>query len=136
MSTELHWPRRSTFVVPAPEGPDDQEYRYVGPGTFDVPDQYVDRLLDRGWEQPDQADSEEAPAAAAQDETEPDAEPVPDETEGFDAAGFVDESWQSVVASIEDGEADGHLEAVREAEQNREGDPRSSVIEALEARAG
>jgi len=72
---------------------------------------------------------QEEPDAA---ETEADAESA---DEGFDAAGFVDESWQAVVAAIEDGEADGHLDEVREAEQDRDS-PRSSVIEALDQRAG
>ena len=133
MSTELHWPRRATFVEPSADGFDDEERRYVGPGTFEVPDDAVDAYLDRGWERPDADDSTEAPEPAAQDETEPDAEP---EAEGFDAEAFVAESWQAVKAAIEDGEADGHLEAVREAEESREGDPRSSVIEAVEERAG
>lgn len=116
-----------------PEG-NTEERRYVGPGTFEVPDGMVDAYLDRGWERPD-ADTEEAPAAASQPDPAEAAE-AEVEAEGFDAAGFVDESWQAVVAAIEDGEADGHLEDVREAEQNRDGDPRNSVIEALDQRAG
>jgi hypothetical protein len=133
MATELHWPRRATFVVSGAEGHDSEEHRYVGPGTFEVPDAYVDQFLDRGWEHPGEAESEEAPAAASQPEPEAAAEAEAEaETDGFDAAGFVDDSWQSVVAAIEDGEAEGHLEAVREAEENREGDPRNSVIEAIE----
>jgi hypothetical protein len=133
MSTELHWPRRSTFVESSADGEDSEERRYVGPGTFDVPDELLDSYLDRGWERPDADESTEAPEAADQDASESDAEP---EAEGFDAEGFVDESWQAVKAAIENGEADGHLEAIKEAEQNREGDPRESVIEALEDRAG
>ena len=124
-------------MEPSAEGEDSEERRYVGPGTFEVPDAMVDQYLDRGWERPDDADAatDEAPPAAEQDDP---AEPEEAEADadGFDAEGFVDESWQAVTASIEDGEADGHLEAVREAEQNRDGDPRDSVIEALDQRAG
>ena len=112
-----------------------EERRYVGPGTFEVPDEMVDAYLDRGWERPDADSTEEAPAATEQPDPAEAAEAEAD-AEGFDAAGFVDESWQAVVAAIEDGEADGHLEAVKEAEENREGDPRSSGIEAVEERAG
>jgi hypothetical protein len=131
MATELHWPRRSTFLISPSDGDDDQEHRYVGPGTFEVPDGYVDDLLDRGWERPDADDSEEAPEATEQPDPDAAAEAEAD-AEGFDAEAFVDGSWQSVVASIEAGEADGHLDAVREAEENRDGDPRGSVIEAVE----
>ena len=112
-----------------------EERRYVGPGTFEVPDAMVDAYLDRGWERPDADSTEESPAATDQPDPAEAAEAEAD-AEGFDAEGFVDESWQAVVAAIEDGEADGHLEDVREAEQNREGDPRTSVIEALDQRAG
>jgi hypothetical protein len=121
-------------VEGASDGSEDntEERRYVGPGTFEVPDEMVESYLDRGWERPDAGESE-APEPATQEpeESEPDADEA--EAEGFDAAGFVDDSWQSVVARIEDGEADGHLEDVREAEQDRDS-PRSSVIEALEER--
>lgn len=150
MSTELHWPRRSTFHEPAADGSDQntEERYYDGPGTFEVPDEMVEQYLDRGWQHPDEAGGEEAPAPAEQEPTEdpePDAESGDDDSEGadpdesesedFDAAGFVDESWQAVVAAIEDGEADGHLDAVREAEQDRDdGEPRDSVIEALDNR--
>lgn len=136
MATELHWPRRATFLEGASDGSEDntEERRYVGPGTFEVPDEMVETYLDRGWERPDQDGStEEAPPAASQDESEPDADEA--EAEGFDSEAFVDDSWQAVKAAIEDGEADGHLDDVREAEENRDGDSRSSVIEALEQRA-
>jgi len=135
MATELHWPRRATFVETASDGSEEntEERRYVGPGTFEVPDELVDSYLDRGWEQPDAGESE-APAATEQEaEPEPDAESEEADSEEFDAAGFVDDSWQSVVARIEDGEAYGHLDAVEAAEQDRD-NPRSSVIEALEQR--
>lgn len=137
MSTELHWPRRSTFHEPASAGSDQntQERHYDGPGTFEVPDEMVDQYLSRGWQRPAEAEGEEAPAAAEQ-EPEPDADPEEADSEEFDAAGFVDDSWQAVKARIEDGDADGHLDAVQEAEENRDGDPRDSVIEAIESRQG
>jgi len=122
-------------VEASAEGDDSEERRYVGPGTFDVPDAMVDQYLDRGWERPDDAATDEAPPAAEQDDPAEPEEPEAD-GDGFDAEGFVDESWQAVTASIEDGEADGHLEAIREAEQDRDGNPRDSVIEALDQRAG
>lgn len=135
MSTELHWPRESTFHDP--RGVDGDELYFEGPGTFEVPDQRVDHYLDRGWQQPEEAEPSDAPAAAAQ-EPEPDADSgeATEEgaSEGFDAAGFVDESWQSVTSQIEDGEADDHLDAVEAAERDRDGEPRSSVIEAIEER--
>lgn len=138
MATELHWPRRATFVEGSSDGEDTEERRYIGPGTFEVPDAHVESYLNRGWERPD-GDSEAAAAAVEQPDPDAAAEAEADaesaEDDGFDAAGFVDESWQAVVAAIEDGEADGHLDAVREAEQDRDS-PRSSVIEALDQRAG
>jgi len=140
MATELHWPRQSTFTEPSGEGTDSEERRYVGPGTFSVPDSMVETYLDRGWQKPDQ-DATDGPEATTQPEPDADgdgeSEPDADgDAEGFDAAGFVDDSWQSIVAAIEDGEADGHLEAVREAEQERDGEARTSIIEALDQQAG
>lgn len=125
-TTELHWPRKGTFQDP------DRDAEYVGPGTFEVPADAVDQYLNRGWEQPSSEEGADAPAAAPQ-------EPATEETEedaGFDAAGFVDDSWQAVVARIEEGDADGHLDAVKEAEQNRDSDPRDSVLSAIEERQG
>lgn len=135
MTTELLWPRHGTFVERSPEGEDDQERRYVGEGIHEVPDHMVDAYLDAGWERPDS--EEAAPAAADQEPEESDetdeAEAEPDAVQ-FDAEGFVDDSWQSVTAAIEDGEADGHLDAVEAAEQDRDGDPRGSVQDAIEDR--
>jgi len=132
MSTELHWPRRSTFVV----YDDGDRLEYDGPGTYEVPDDRVEQFRERGWEDPETDAGSEAPAAASQDTSEePEEAEAEADGDGFDAAGFVDESWQAVVAAIEDGEADGHLADVREAEQDRDS-PRSSVIEALDQRAG
>jgi hypothetical protein len=136
MATELHWPRRSTFIEAPSQGSDDQAHHYEGPGTYEVPDDSVDQYLDRGWVRPEEADSgEESPAAVEQDEL---AEPADaDADDGFDAAAFVDQSWQAVTAAIEDGDADGHLDAVRQAERDRDdGDPRDSVLEALDERSG
>lgn len=145
MPTELHWPRRATFIEHPSDGVDDEEHRYVGPGTFEVPTEMVDAYLDRGWERPDSdtADAAESPAAASQPDAEAAAEAIADveaepedEAEGFDAQEFIDRSWQATVAAIEDGEADGNLDQVRAAENNRDGDPRNSVIDALDQRAG
>lgn len=123
---ELHWPRGSQFRDPA------RGFTFTGPGTTEVPDDAVDRYLERGWEQPDE---DAAPPVATQ-ETEADADADEADADGFDAEAFVDDSWQSITSRIEDGEADGHLDAVREAEASRDGEPRSSVIEAIEARQG
>lgn len=124
---ELHWPRRATFTDVTGDG---ETVRY-GQGTHDVPEAKVETFRDRGWEQPPEEQDESAPAAVEQ-EAEPDADES--DADGFDADGFVSESWQSVVAAVEDGEVDGNLDAVQAAEQDRDGEPRSSVIEAIEAR--
>lgn len=125
---ELHWPRRSTFRDAAGDG-DTVRYQQ---GTHDVPEGKEARFRERGWVDPPEDQEADAPDVAEQptEESEADAESA---DEGFDAAGFVDDSWQSVVSRIEDGDADGHLDAVREAEEDRDS-PRSSVIEALEQR--
>lgn len=141
MPTELHWPRKSTFHDP--RGESGEETHYEGPGTFEVPDGKVDQFLNRGWKRPEEAGGEEAPPAP--DDPEPESEPEKadsseednpeeDDSEEFDAAGFVDESWQSVTSQIGDGAVDDHLDAVEAAERDRDGDPRSSVIEAVEER--
>jgi hypothetical protein len=141
MSTELHWPRESTFHDP--RGEDGEETYYTGPGTFDVPDGKVDQYLNRGWQHPEEAGVEEAPPAPEDPEPDADTESAGSEeadsseedgSEEFDAAGFVDDSWQSVTSQIEDGAADEHLDAVEAAERDRDGEPRSSVIEAIEDR--
>lgn len=138
MGTELHWPRRSMFVEPAAEGADDQERRFQGPGTYTVPDDMVEQYLDRGWQHPEDADgaAEEAPAAPDGPGTaDPELDVATDgDVDGFDPDTFVADSWQSVVSAIESGRADGHLDAVREAEEARDGEPRSSVLEALQER--
>jgi hypothetical protein len=140
MATELHWPRRATFIEAPSQGVDDQAHHYEGPATYEVPDDSVDHYLERGWIRPEDADAgDDAPAAVEQDEpAEPadaDADAEPDD--GFDAEAFVDQSWQAVTAAIEDGDADGHLDDVRDAERDRDdGDPRDSVLEALDERAG
>ena len=137
MATELHWPRRATFIEAPSQGSDDQSHHYEGPATYEVPDDSVDNYLERGWIRPDDADAgEEAPAAVEPDEP---AEPADADTDadGFDAAAFVDQSWQAVTAAIEDGDADDHLDDVRQAERDRDdGEARASVIEALDERAG
>jgi len=139
MSTELHWPRRSTFIEAPRQGADDQSHHYEGPATYEVPDDSVDHYLDRGWVRPEEAESgEDAPAAVEPDEpAEPADADADTEADGFDAASFVDQSWQAVTAAIEDGDADAHLAAVRQAERDRDdGEARDSVIEALDERAG
>ena len=56
------------------------------------------------------------------------------ESNEFDAESFVDDHWQSVKSAIADGEADGHLDEVREAEHARDDEPRDSVLSALDNR--
>jgi hypothetical protein len=137
MATELHWPRRSTFIEAPSQGADDQSHHYEGPATYEVPDDSVDQYLERGWVRPEEADAgEESPAAVEQDDPE-ESEDADTDADDFDADAFVDQSWQAVTAAIEDGDADAHLAAVRQAEQDRdEGEARDSVIEALDERAG
>lgn len=57
------------------------------------------------------------------------------ESGDFDAAAFLDahDHWREAVSAIEDGEADGHLDAVRDAELARDS-PRDSVLDALDDR--
>lgn len=124
---ELHWPREGQFRDRS------RDFTFTGPGTTEVPDDAEEQYRERGWQDP--PEEAESPPAAAQDETEADAD-AEAEAEGFDAEAFVDDSWQSVTSAIESGDADGHLDAVQEAEQNRDGEPRDSVISAIEERQG
>lgn len=62
------------------------------------------------------------------------SESPPDAVDSFDAGAFIDDSWQSVTAAIEDGEVDVHLNAVEEAEEARDPAPRDSVMSAIEDR--
>lgn len=134
MPTELRWPRRSTFVESAQTGVDDEEHRYEGPGTYVVPDAMVEAYLNRGWERPDEADKDpEAASQEADDDADSGGESEA-EAQDFDAGAFVAESWQAVKAGIEAGEADGHLDAVEAAERDRDNDPRTSVIDAIDSR--
>ncbi|AUV81261.1 hypothetical protein C2R22_05950 [Salinigranum rubrum] len=94
-----------------------------GPGTYEVPEELVDEYLDHrsgGWERPTESDvdsegSEDVSANA------------------FDAAAFIDRSWQSVTSDIEDGAVDEHLDAVEAAEENRDS-PRDSVLSSISDR--
>lgn len=131
---ELHWPRRSTFRDRS------RDFAFTGPGTTEVPDDAEQQYRERGWQDP--PEESEAPPVAAQEPEETEADADPDEAEpeesdaGFDAAGFVDDSWQSVTSAIESGDADGHLDAVQAAEEGRDGGPRDSVISSIEERQG
>lgn len=80
---------------------------------------------DTAESEPADASTESADADKAEEGAAPGA---------FDAASFVDDSWQSVTAAIDDGEVDEHLDAVREAEEARDS-PRDSVLNALDERA-
>jgi len=138
----LHWPRRSQFRDPQ------RDLRFSGPGTFEVPEEAADEYRSRGWQDPpeeaqdeseSEADTEEEDPEETQDESESEVDseeedPEEADSEEFDAAGFVDDSWQAVTSAIEAGEVDAHLAEVREAEESGNGDPRSSVIEAIEER--
>lgn len=130
--SELHWPRESTFA----DVQDGDTVRY-GQGTHEIPEDRVDHYLARGWERPEADQADTAPEPATQ-ETEPDAEADTEaDADGrvHDAEGFVDDAWQAVTAAIEDGDVDEHLDAVREAEQDRDS-PRDSVLNAIEERQG
>lgn len=104
---ELHWPRRSHYRGDAVD--------VIGPATVDVPADAVDHLRSRGWVDP------------------PDADGEPEADESFDADAFADRPWQTVTSAIDDGTADGHLDAVEAAEKERD-NPRSSVLEAIAER--
>jgi len=78
-------------------------------------------------------DSESEPEPESESESESKSEIASDESE-FDAESFIDDHWRSVADAISDGEVDAHLDAIQDAEYGRDGDPRSSVIEALDER--
>lgn len=156
MTTTLKWPRRSRFVDR------DADVDVTGPdATAEVPDDAVDRYLSRGWEHVEAAeepaddtdepaddqdtgtssDTEDSTDGADDDADAEDADATDDssaeeEADAFDAAEFVNGHWNAVASAITDGEADGHLQAVEEAERARgdDDDMRDSVATALEDR--
>jgi hypothetical protein len=135
MTTRLRWTRDNQFT-------DHRRGVTVrdGEGVYDVPDDAVDDYLDHpGWEEPE--DTAETSSSSEAGESEGDSGDNPEDDSGggsedeFDAEAFVDDTWQSVMSAVEDGEADEHLNAVREAEQSRDGGPREgSVMEAIAER--
>lgn len=81
------------------------ETEYIGPGTFDVPDDAVDRFLERvQWERFD----------------------------GFDAADWLDVPSAVAEKRIRAGQQDDRLEEIRNAENG--GEQRVSVYEAIRER--
>jgi hypothetical protein len=111
---ELHWPRRSHYRGDAVD--------VIGPATVDVPEDAVEHLRSRGWVDP--------PADGGATDDEVTDEEAADGDADFDTASFIDRSWQSVTSDIEDGAADGHLDAVEAAEEARDS-PRDSVLGAV-----
>lgn len=89
-------------------------YRY-GPGVHEVSDAEAEDLLDHFAIEP----------ADAADDSED------GEAEDFDAADFVDDHHSTVVSAIEAGDADGHLDAVEDAEKARDSGVRGSVSTAI-----
>lgn len=122
----LHWPRKSQFRDP------DREFIVTGPTTEDIPDSSEEQYRGRGWEDPPDESGSDSPTPVDQ-AVDPDDEGESDVD--FNPAEFIDRSWQAVKGDIEAGEADGHLDAVREAEQDRDS-PRGSVIGSIEDRQG
>lgn len=90
MATELYWPHDRMFR--------DTQNReeYVGEGTHEVPDDAVDRFLDRGWQLP--ADAEEIDADADQDTDELDVllDGTVDDVESEIAAGDYDDQLDEI----------------------------------------
>ena len=142
MTTTLRWPDgRGGFVDRDPErAPGDVPVR-VSPGeTVDVDDKdTVDHYLNRGFVRVDSnaadggADdtAESGGEDTANDDAPADASDAGDEQgeDDFDVEGFVDRTPVSdVVDDIDAGEADGHLQAVKEA------DGRVTVERAVEDR--
>lgn len=166
MTHTLTWPRRSRFLdrdagvdVTGPDAtaevPDEHVDRYLSRG-WEHADTEADDDTDTSTE-PDAGDTDDASgegttddgtdgaddtdaAADATDPTDAAADDDGDDTEeeegAFDAAEFVAGHWNAVASGITDGEADGHLQAVEEAERARgdDGGMRDSVATALEDR--
>jgi len=121
--------------------------RYVGAGVHEVADGDVEEIKgSRLWEPVDNDDggdgddsTEDAEEQEQGDGEEADADdgdaedPETDGGGGFDAAEFIDRNWRTVVADIEDADADGNLDAVEQAEKDRDS-TRESVIDAIDKR--
>lgn len=120
---------------PEPYHDENRHHKYF-PGTHDVPADAVEEYLSHsGWER---LGVEEAPKPDRSDEVKMAREDTQSGASGesFDPDAFLDNRWQSVAATIEHGDVDTHLDAVRAAEEGRsEGSgPRKSVLDALDAR--
>jgi hypothetical protein len=113
--------------------------RYIGEGVHSVSDEDVEEIEEsRLWEAvEDDGETEDGGEEDAPDdegeEAEEDGDASEDEGEAFDAEAFIDRNWRSVVAEIEDGDADDALDEVEQEEQDRDS-PRDSVLEAIEGR--
>jgi len=80
----------------------------------------------------DADDASEEPADSADDANADVGDESGDAT--LDPYAFVDGHWNNVASEIRAGEADGHIAAVRAAENDRDGEPRNSIISALNER--
>ncbi len=124
--TELRWTKDNSFA--------DHNRGVVARsvGVYDVPDDVVDEYLDHrsgGWERPGESgESDESDTEETGDTADSEFPSVK-----FDAETFVDDTWQSVTSAISEGKVDGHLDAVREAEESRDS-PRDSVLNAIDER--
>lgn len=117
---------------------------YVGEGVHDVAEDDVDHVEEHDAWRPVEQDADDADSDADGSEaTDTSTDTAEEETASEAAEGvqtglvgspeeFLDGHHASVRASIEDGEADGALEEVLEAE--REGRGRESVVSAIEER--
>lgn len=112
--------------------PEDHDDEPEEPRTATNPNQEGPTREELEGQPPDTDHADETAGELVSEDDEPEAGGDGDESEAFDAAGFVDDHHASVVSAIEDGEADDHLPAVRDAESEREGGPRDSVIDALD----
>jgi hypothetical protein len=114
---------------------------YVGEGVHDVDEEDVDHVEEHdAWlpveQDADDADSDADGGEASDTSSEPaDEETASEGADGVsDAEAFVNRHHATVRNAIEDGEADGSLEAVLEAEEERDGGARGSVVSTIEAR--
>lgn len=148
----LYWPRDATFRDRF------ADVQYVGEGVYQVPKEHANHYKTRGWEAPDDVDDDSVTADDADDpelldqhedagRTVDDADDSDDDADGgsgnesspsddggdFNAEAFVrDGDYEDVVSRIQNGEADGHLDAVADAEADFR--DRTSVKNAVDDR--
>lgn len=108
MAETLNWPRRSKFTDHA------RGIEVIGPDvTVDVPDEYVEQYLSRGFERVEDEDQE--PDVTEADQT-------------IDWDDFQAMDYEDRVQAVQDGDADEYLDRVIEDDSSK------NVVQAAEAR--